>query len=133
MKKTCAKCKKRKSKSMFYKNKSKVDGYSTRCKECDEDSQTREIRQNKALKFRYNITIKDYQDILVKQNNTCAICRSDQPGYKRKYFCVDHDHLSGKIRGLLCYACNLGLGKFKDNIEHLKSAIKYLENNNEKI
>ena len=43
---------------------------------------------------------------------------------------VDHCHKTGKIRGLICDSCNVGLGRFKDNIDNLKNAIKYLEKNN---
>lgn len=126
MTKKCSKCKEIKDKSMFYKHKGRPDGYYSQCKPCAELSKTKEMKQNGALRFRYNITIKDYEKTLLKQNKKCAICGADEPGYQRSYFCVDHDHASGKIRGLLCYACNLGLGKFKDSIEILKSAIKYL-------
>jgi hypothetical protein len=45
----------------------------------------------------------------------------------KKALGVDHDHITGKVRGLLCNDCNLGIGHFKDNIEKLKLAIKYLE------
>ena len=127
MNKRCSKCKIYKDNSLFYKHKGRPDGFYSQCKQCAEAAKTQETRQRGALKFRYNITIEDYNEILLSQNNTCAICDATESGYKRKYFCVDHNHETNKIRGLLCYACNLGLGKFKDNIDTLKNAIKYLE------
>ena len=62
------------------------------------------------------------------QNNKCAVCNTDRIELKRN-LCVDHDHVTLKVRGLLCDTCNRSLGLLKDNIEILKSAIKYLENN----
>jgi hypothetical protein len=60
--------------------------------------------------------------MLVKQEYACAICV--QPIDDRAH--VDHCHATGKIRGALCAQCNKGLGNFRDNIDHLKAAIKYL-------
>lgn len=64
------------------------------------------------------------------QNGCCAVCGEQKGINTGKTFGslhIDHDHLSGKIRGLLCYDCNLGLGRFKDSIERLLSAALYLE------
>ena len=125
--KQCSKCKINKDQSLFYKNKTRPDGLSPQCKQCAEAAKTPEARQRGSLKFRYGITIKDYDDMLLKQKGMCKICKSKESGYGRKYFCVDHNHKTNKIRGLLCYSCNLGLGKFKDDISILKAAIKYLK------
>ena len=65
--------------------------------------------------------------MLAKQGGSCAICNSAKPGCSRKYFTVDHDHQSNKIRGLLCARCNPGLGFFMDQPELLRAAIHYLE------
>ena len=77
-------------------------------------------------KLGLNLTHKDYYSILEKQNNKCAICGSSPEGFK-KSLCLDHCHQTLKIRGFLCDNCNAGLGKFKDNIEFLENAIKYLK------
>jgi|GEM_PF-2876356 len=79
------------------------------------------------LKSSYGLTPEDYEELLASQGNACAICQTKEPGGKRKVFSVDHCHESGKIRGLLCAGCNLGLGKFKDDPELLCSAIAYLK------
>jgi hypothetical protein len=82
------------------------------------------IRRIKAIESRYGLTQEEHQDILVKQNNLCAICQKHIEG---KVLCVDHDHTTGKVRGLLCGNCNVGLGNFKDNTEVLQAAIAYLQ------
>lgn len=67
-------------------------------------------------KNKYNLSSKQYYEKLKRQGNKCAICGIDMNKYG-KIFCVDHDHSTGKIRGLLCDPCNYGLGfyeKYKD-------------------
>jgi hypothetical protein len=79
----------------------------------------------------YGLTIDDYESLLKKQNYKCAICGSDNTKSKiSNRFYVDHDHETGKIRGLLCSNCNFALGHFNDNIDILLKAISYLEENN---
>lgn len=81
----------------------------------------------------FRIRESDYEEMLIKQNFRCAICGIHQSEVK-KAFAVDHDHSCCKnkrtcgdcIRGLLCFECNIGLGKFKDNKDLLSSALKYL-------
>lgn len=74
------------------------------------------------LKERYNISIEEYNSILEKQNNLCAICKL----LSKTKLNVDHCHNTGRIRGLLCGNCNRALGLFKDNIQYLYNAIEYL-------
>ena len=80
---------------------------------------------NKALVERYGITIDHYNELLKKQNECCAICNRPANTLKRR-LCVDHNHSNGKIRGLLCWECNYGLGYFKDNSASLLRATTYL-------
>lgn len=68
----------------------------------------------------------DYGALLSSQDNKCAICQKSVLEYKKR-FCIDHDHETGKTRGLLCHSCNLALGNFKDSVNSLKRAVKYLE------
>jgi hypothetical protein len=78
------------------------------------------------LKFNYGITRDEYDKIFLSQNGKCAICESSFcPTGKR--FAVDHDHKTGKIRGLLCQPCNTSLGQMKDSPELLRKAADYLE------
>jgi hypothetical protein len=61
--------------------------------------------------------------MFAKQRGLCAICHEESDNR----FSIDHDHNDGKVRGLLCSECNLGLGKFKDNVDNMLRAIDYLE------
>ena len=79
-----------------------------------------------SLLNKYGLTTEDYNKMLDQQNGVCKICK--QVCITNEVLSVDHCHTTGKIRGLLCMKCNSALGYFKDNIETLKSAIKYLEN-----
>lgn len=56
----------------------------------------------------------------------CDICKTDIPSGPKKSWCLDHDHQTGKARGILCAACNIGLGMFKDDIDILSDAMRYL-------
>lgn len=80
---------------------------------------------------KFGITIDDYKTILLRQDGKCAICGSEIGDGMGNRLYVDHNHITGKVRGLLCSECNLGLGKFKDDVSILKKAIEYLEDNNE--
>ncbi len=78
---------------------------------------------------KYNLSIEDYEILLKKQNYKCAICGYSDLNNKQFFPMVDHCHITKKVRGLLCLNCNHGIGKFKDDIELLKNAIKYLRKN----
>ena len=82
------------------------------------------------LKKIYGITIEDYDNLLLKQNNCCAICKQHKSIFT-KALAVDHCHVSGKIRGLLCTNCNRAIGNLKDSIDNIKNALMYMENQNE--
>lgn len=85
--------------------------------------------KNRHLKWAFGITLNDYNQMCEKQNNLCAICNKSETkkhGDIVRKLAVDHDHSSGKIRGLLCTRCNAGIGSFEDNIELLNDAINYL-------
>jgi hypothetical protein len=71
------------------------------------------------------------RDALLAAQDGCAICHTYNP--TGKGWCVDHDHVTGKIRGILCAACNVGLGHFGDNRERLLAAAKYLGGHNEQV
>lgn len=75
----------------------------------------------------FNMTVDDYMAMYEKQEGKCMICGAVENG-KRKNFCIDHDHATGKVRGLLCHNCNVAIGLMKDNTDLLKKAAEYLEN-----
>lgn len=76
----------------------------------------------------YGLTLEKYDLILALQGGGCAICQSKEAKTKRNgRFCVDHDHETGEVRGLLCAPCNRGIGLLQDKIEVLESAAQYLK------
>jgi hypothetical protein len=82
------------------------------------------------LKNKYNITEEDYQRLLEKQKGKCCICETIYVPTKRfPQLSVDHNHNTGKVRGLLCHKHNLGLGYFSDDVNQLGLAIGYLNEN----
>ena len=131
--KVCTKCGVRKERSEYHKDSSRNDGITAYCKECklkinnnwriNNPEKMLQSQRRTKRKLRYGILPEEYDQLLIEQNNKCAICRSPI-GYESA---VDHDHETGKVRGLLCGSCNKGLGFFKDNIDSLKAAAKYLE------
>jgi len=81
---------------------------------------------------RYGLTIELYDSLLAKQGGGCAICgRKESGDSKRRRLFVDHDHATGKVRGLLCASCNYGLGNFKDDIRIVENALAYLRRGDE--
>lgn len=84
--------------------------------------------RNSHLRRRYGLTQAAYDALLVSQNNACAICGTMKPG-GRGVFQVDHDHASGRIRGLLCYQCNAALGYAHDDPGVLESLASYVRIN----
>lgn len=71
-------------------------------------------------KSRYGLTDDAYRSMLDSQSNTCAICKEETQLH------VDHDHSTGRVRGLLCGPCNRGIGMLRDSVPRLEAAIEYL-------
>ena len=82
------------------------------------------------LKRNFNMTLEEYDVLLEKQCNRCAIC-GKTPEENDRRLAVDHDHETGEVRGLLCRSCNLILGHAHDTINILARAIVYLEDSGE--
>lgn len=82
------------------------------------------------LQKNYGITLDDYYQMLDNQNGCCAVCNALPPTGRKKYLAVDHDHDTGKVRGLLCDNCNRAIGLLKDNVEVLDKASEYLKKTN---
>jgi hypothetical protein len=83
-------------------------------------------KRNHHLLKKFGITLEEAEQILFKQGNLCAICKDPIEDKRGFYPHVDHDHLTGRIRGILCFRCNAGLGAFKDDPRRLLAAIQYL-------
>lgn len=80
------------------------------------------------LKANYNLSREDYQNLLTSQDYKCAICETEIVAFTKQTH-VDHNHDTGRVRGLLCNRCNMGLGLFKDSWQLLSGALNYLERN----
>lgn len=85
----------------------------------------------RAERFRriYGITIDEYDQMLADQDGRCAICREPSSWNRREgdVLPIDHDHATGKVRGLLCHPCNQALGLMRDNPGRLRAAADYIE------
>ena len=82
------------------------------------------VKRRAATLKQYGLIPHQYEAMLAAQGGTCAICHALDPGHWSGRFQVDHDHVSGAVRGLLCSACNGGLGLFKDDVERLRQAMR---------
>lgn len=87
-----------------------------------------EINRKKKLKRRYSITPEEYDGLLAQQRGLCAICEESPEGVLH----VDHDHVTGAVRGLLCNTCNVGIGSLKDDSALLRAAAEYLEDHHDR-
>lgn len=134
---SCSKCKKSKDSSEFAKDKSKSTGFYSSCKECAKEA-TREYRAseeyiakelNRQFKKLYGITLETYNFLLREQECSCITCGTSV-NQLNKRLAVDHDHKTGKVRGLLCMNCNTALGLIKENKKTLVSLFSYLETHN---
>jgi len=84
----------------------------------------RRTKRKDMLKYCYGMTVAEYEAMLAQQNGVCAICETkpdDRP------LCVDHDHITREVRGLLCHSCNAGLGNYKDDLRRTRRATLYLD------
>jgi len=135
--KKCSTCKQTKDRLEFGNLKASKDGKSGRCKSCLNTSNRRsqaktpdvfdEQRRLSWLTRNYGITTNDYNSMVVNQDDKCGICERQDKGTRRKYWCVDHCHTTGRVRGLLCATCNKSLGQLGDTVESLQKAITYLK------
>jgi hypothetical protein len=155
--KWCPACRQLLPVSEFHKNKRTWDGLYDRCKACNaevvaannrersKDPEWRERKNQRARDWReanqgenlkrsykdynlrqlYGITLERFETMLAGQGGRCAICRKPFPSALDTH--VDHDHATGRVRGILCSACNNGLGRFRDNPAVLRRAASYLE------
>ena len=136
-KKRCSKCKKWLLFSQFNKDSYRNHGLSCTCKKCSNErlrkdrEQDREkwIKYNRKsnLKMRYGLQQNEFLQISKKQKGKCLICKK-----KTKRLCIDHNHKTGKVRGLLCQNCNAALGMVDENVVILKDMIRYLKNGQRK-
>ena len=135
--KSCSKCGIQKALTEFPKRIDSPDGYRNHCKLCRKSYNQEYQKQNHTqlrnykLQRIYKISIEVLQMLYETQQGACAICKvpltlkKNSKGVSVEQ--VDHNHTTGKVRGLLCLNCNTALGLLKDNVNVLQEAKKYLE------
>ena len=122
--KTCTCCKVSLPDNKFYKRtyKSGRVGLQPKCKTCDGKLRVKYYRKHDTIRRKLNISDEDYQKLMQSHDGTCDVC-----GRSITKVCIDHNHLTGKVRGLLCNNCNTALGLVGDNVSTLTKLIQYLE------
>jgi hypothetical protein len=97
----------------------------------------RDNQRRSYIKRKYGVSLDDLERLLQAQGERCAICgkswqecapakRSQYEPWFLLHLCVDHDHETGKVRGLLCNGCNAGIGMFEEDLARFESAVAYL-------
>lgn len=130
--KICNSCKNKLHVSDFFLKKTTGNENSYRlnspCKKCSYEKRNKQHYLNYYRLKKYNISTGEYNEKLKNQNSCCAICKRhiSKTIKPNNPFHIDHNHFTGKIRGLLCNNCNTGIGFFDENIDFLKNAIAYL-------
>lgn len=129
--KKCSVCSEVKPIESFFKKKGCTFGVRGICKLCHQ-AETKKWKKTNPRKLfhyalkHYDLTIDAYNDLFNNQNGRCKTCGVHQTELKKK-LCVDHNHATNRVRGLLCDACNVALGRVKENIETLQNMITYLK------
>ena len=116
--KLCRACGEVKPHSEWHRKRSAPDGLATRCKEC----RAVQLRQDRLMR-KYGLTEADRDELIAAQGGVCCICLSAPATH------VDHCHKTGRVRGVLCFNCNSGLGLLRDDPEAMYRAADYLEGN----
>jgi len=133
--KICTLCGRDKPLGEYSKRKNSEPWLKSACKECHRtrakaywkrNPLPKEVQRERNLKKSFGIGIAQYNELLSAQGGLCAICGSDTCVTGRN-LAVDHNHVTGKIRGLLCHPCNTAIGLLRDDKETLLKAIMYLE------
>lgn len=146
MEKTCTSCGQVKLSTDFYARKASKDGLQRQCKSCSNERVTRKRSQNREymrsymksdagkivvrkhlLKKKYGLTLENFDSLLASQNYRCACCSRKEPGGRNNQWNVDHCHATGRVRGLLCHSCNVGIGCLGDDLDGLHKALNYLK------
>jgi hypothetical protein len=130
--KTCTQCGILKPLTDFYKRKNRPSGHVSECKSCiiarnraRYEGSREEINDKRAAKV-YGLTYEEVVEMRESSNGICQCC--NRPGlHHHKRLVIDHDHSTGKVRGLICSRCNSILGFAQDDLQTLKNLIAYLE------
>ena len=123
----CPACEQAKPLDDFGRNRAARNGRAAYCKPCHnakgKDTYLRLYGGTREyhLRRRYGITGAEYDALVEAQGGLCVLCQERKPEH------VDHDHVTGRVRGVLCSCCNQGLGNFRDRADTFRNAIDYLE------
>lgn len=134
--KMCRKCGRKLPLSEFYLAKArKKYAYRNACKQCEKERAAAWRRDNRklwlqcmrrhSLKRDFGITPEQYEQMLTDQDGGCAICGGQNIANKR--LAVDHNHVTGEVRGLLCHHCNAAIGHVEENVSRLLRMIAYIK------
>lgn len=131
---TCTICNLDKSLDEFDKRRNRPKGIQSACTSCRKVRDKANWNANKGretkMKVNFGIDLEEYNQMLNDQGGVCHICKNKEAALsnvgKTKHLAVDHCHTTGEVRGLLCQACNMGLGYFKDDCLRLEAAVRYL-------
>lgn len=97
------------------------------CPACRKDPRPDAQVKERARTLRlYGLTQAGWDELVAQQGNRCAVCRTDKPGGRGERWHIDHDHVTGNVRGLLCHRCNMGVGFFMDDPEVIEAAARYV-------
>ncbi len=136
--KVCSSCRCDLPLSDYNSQKSSRDDLQSVCKSCAKSHRQKKLAENPDhyyglhLKKTYGMSLEEFHEMEKSQNYKCKICGTTDPGtYKgkgvlRNHFAVDHDHDTGKVRGLLCRGCNIGIGMLDDDLKRIEAAAVYL-------
>jgi len=133
--KPCVECAKRysktrhesgKTKEWVENNRSIVNSHNKK-RYSNLSPEEKKLRLRKQHVATYGLTLEQYDSMLENQDGLCAICGKKSSHSHHKNLCIDHNHETGKIRGLLCDLCNKGIGCLRDDVDLLRSAVLYLE------
>lgn len=126
--KTCGKCGTDKPLAAFTSDATRSDGRHPYCRDCrrDHHTATRDNARDRRYFRRYGISAADVDQLRAEQRYRCAICGRHEDQLPRG-LCVDHDHVTGFVRALLCQSCNSGIGLFEEDPDTLRAAIAYLQ------
>lgn len=145
--KVCNGCREWKHASEYHRRRNRRDGKAlgSRCKACvriQNDNEVYRLRDRaryarnresvlaQQREKKYGVSPDEYDDMITVQGGVCAVCQQPESARNRRgeirQLAVDHDHATGRVRGLLCALCNAGIGCFADDTDRLAAAVAYL-------
>lgn len=127
--KVCSRCGEPRAVADFPKDKRKRDGLGSPCRTCRKDYVTNGSNRRSWLKKIYGITPEQHAAMVAAQGGRCAVC--GHPPARNKHgthvLAIDHNHETGRVRGLLCHRCNAALGMMREDLDLITKLWQYLD------